>query len=178
MTNKPVLRCCAGCEFHLGMLFAQAEGLVRSSWPAKLTGALAALANFAVNDLFSGLLLIFMASSTWDYFLGRRAAAHEGKFDSRASYNGLVAKMSGVVILLLIRLVEYWALRHDLLDILRLGGEIPSGIISTGFVAIALYDQWKSIAKNHERLGKPLPFAGAVESVIGRIRVRKPETKP
>jgi hypothetical protein len=126
-----------------------------ATW-AKASAAIGAAAQYAYHDAFLGALVFVIVSGVADYIVGVRAARLTGVYDVQLAHRGALGKISGLLLLLLVRSFEHY---------LYLQGLTPNtrGIMATA-IAISLFAvDLQSIAHHREEMGaQPIPVLGRV----------------
>lgn len=107
-------------------------------------------------DWLIGLLPIWLLASAADFYYGVRASKKELIFyDSVRATTGVHVKVSGLILVLIIRLLELWL---SSFNIANTKGALSVALLFT-FVAIDI----ESIARNRERLGAgPIPILSGI----------------
>lgn len=111
------------------------------------------------HDMFAGALVLVLISALFDYWIGVKAAKFKGLYDSHRAHAGVSSKMSGILLLMMIRLAEFWGGQHVLLN--------TKGAIATA-VAISLFAvDVQSISHHREEMGaSPIPVLGRVIALL------------
>src|SRR5690625_6429355 len=74
----------------------------------KVAGAIYGLLGWLIDPVFWLGLLLLAGLGAWDWILGTRLAALRDEYDGDRAYNGLLSKLTGVVLVVGLRaLVEY-----------------------------------------------------------------------
>lgn len=117
----------------------------------KVVAALAAVYQYLRTDAFSGALLLVVAVGIVDYWLGVKAAKSTKTFDPVIAHRGAMGKISGVLLLFLIRILEGF--------IQAQGWGNTKGAAATA-IAISLFAvDLQSIAHHREEFGaQPIPL--------------------
>lgn len=141
------------------------------SW-AKAMAGIGALAQYAYHDAFVGALLFVIVSGIVDYIVGVRAARLTGTYDVQVAHRGALGKISGLLLLLLVRSFEHYLFLQGLTPNTR-------GIMATA-IAISLFAvDLQSIAHHREELGaQPIPVLGAVLGWIQKFAASKVPPDP
>ena len=147
-------------------------------------GLLAAFASLLLCDLFFGFLVFALIPATiGDFYFGAVVARLSDRYDSVEANKGWNGKLAGILLLCLVRSVEWWASQHQLGDLLAAampgtGGD-THGAVAT-LLAVGLFGaEIESIENHRTRLGAgPIPgifhLARALRRVwVGRIPVSK-----
>ncbi len=102
------------------------------------------------GDAFTSLLALIVLIAAADYYYGTKAARFAGQFSPHLAQRGWHGKMSGLVLLLGIRLFEGWAASAHLVD--------SNGGIATALGIALLTVDLQSIAHHRETFGAtPIP---------------------
>lgn len=127
--------------------------------------ALAALYQYLRTDAFSGALLLVVFIGIVDYWLGVKAAKAKGLYDSAIAHSGAWGKVSGVVLLFLVRVLEGFVQAQ--------GWATTRGAAATA-IAISLFAvDLQSIAHHREEFGaQPIPLLGAFLDWLQRLLAR------
>src|SRR5689334_10466005 len=77
---------------------------------AKVVAAIAAAVQFVITDAFAGAFILVFVAGVADYWIGVKAARAQvpSAYDSAIAHRGWLGKMSGFVLLLLIRALEFY----------------------------------------------------------------------
>jgi hypothetical protein len=134
-------------------------------WGKGLAGV-GALIQYLRTDAFSGALLLVVAVGIVDYWLGVKAAKSTKTFDPVVAHRGAMGKISGVLLLFLVRILEGF--------IQAQGWGNTKGAAATA-IAISLFAvDLQSIAHHREEFGaQPIPVLGAVLAWIQRFATGK-----
>ena len=117
------------------------------SWLAALLGA---GVSYLMTDVFTSALGLIICSSGLDYVVGVRAAKARKAYDPEIAHAGFLSKVSGVALMMLVRMLEDWMMRQDLVNT---GGWIAAALTLSLF-AVDL----ESIQAKREELGsRPIP---------------------
>jgi hypothetical protein len=124
-----------------------------ATW-AKASAAIGALAQYAYHDAFIGALAFVIVSGIADYIVGVKAARLAGAYDVQTAHRGALGKISGLLLLLLVRTFEHYLFLQGLTPNTR-------GVMATA-IAISLFAvDLQSIAHHREELGaQPIPVLG------------------
>lgn len=162
----------SGTRFFLAVPFIRlAEA---PSW-SKALGFIGAMLSYLVYDLFGGFLLVALIPATLaDFYFGtvvakRRDPSDPRYYDPRRSSAGWNGKLAGLLLLMLVRAVEWWAARHGFLDFL--GGD-TNGAIATA-LAVGLFGaELESIEHHRIALGSgPIPGLSHLTALLRRVWV-------
>lgn len=145
------------------VLFSPFDRLEAGGNWAKAMAPIGALAQYAYHDAFIGALAFVIVSGIADYIVGVRAARLTGAYDVQLAHRGALGKISGLLLLLLVRSFEHY---------LYLQGLTPNtrGIMATA-IAISLFAvDLQSIAHHREEMGaQPIPVLGTVLAWLQRL---------
>ncbi len=107
------------------------------------------------GDTFSSLLALIVLLAGADYYYGVKAARLQHRFSPSVAQRGWHGKMSGIVLLLGVRLFEGWAASFGLVN--------SQGGIATALGIALLTVDLQSIAHHREAFGAaPIPLLSAV----------------
>ena len=129
---------------------------------ARAFAAIGAIYQFIRTDAFSGALLLVIAIGIVDYWLGVKAAKSTNSYDPAVAHRGVMGKISGILLLFLIRLIEGFIQAQGLGN--------THGAAATA-IAISLFAvDLQSIAHHREAFGaQPLPILGAILEWIQKL---------
>lgn len=121
-----------------------------------------AIYQFIRTDAFSGALLLVIAIAVVDYWLGVKAAKSTNTYDPVIAHRGVMGKISGILLLFLVRLVEGY------IQVQGLGN--TRGAAATA-IAISLFAvDLQSIAHHREAFGAaPIPVLSSLLAWLQRI---------
>jgi hypothetical protein len=130
----------------------------------EITPALGASAQLLYHDAFFGALILVFFGGIFDFVLGVRVAKlTPGVYSTVVAQRGFYGKVSGILLLLLIRALEHY---------LQLQGIIPNlrGMVATA-VAISLFAvDLQSIAHHREEFGaQRIPILSRLFDWLQRI---------
>jgi hypothetical protein len=112
------------------------------------------------SDRFAGAAALVVLCGVVDYFVGVRAATSQGRYDPRVAHAGAMGKMSGILLLLLVRAVEGWLLAQSFLD--------TKGGIATALAVSLIAVDLQSIAHHRETFGaRPIPV---ISNILGWLQ--------
>lgn len=131
-----------------------------------LGGAAVAAFQALVADAFSPLLLILIASHWLDYRLGCAVAVHvRHNFTEARSYTGRLSKMSGIALLLLIRIAEAWLSGYGFTE--------TGGMVAAALGFGLLIQDVRSIERKRVELGAgPIPGLSAILATLDTLQQR------
>jgi hypothetical protein len=149
------------------------------SWSRAL-GFIGAMGSYLIADLLWGFLLLVLAPATLaDFYFGvaaakRRAAGDPDAFHRARADAGWNAKLATVVLLILIRILEWWAARHGFLNFV---GGTTNGAIATALAVGVFGRELESIDEHRIQLGAgPIPGLSHLTALLRRVWVgRLPE---
>lgn len=124
-----------------------------------LLASLSAVVQYIRADAFLWLLLIVLVVAAIDYLVGSRVAKTQGVYSPERAHAGALGKITGVLLVLIVRGVEDWVTNHApgwLEGIPDSHGALAM-IVAMGLLLVDL----QSIAKHREALGAaPIPVLG------------------
>lgn len=121
----------------------------RLSGDEAASGMLFGVLGFLVDPVFWVGVLLLALFSAWDWLLGTRLAVWRREYDGDRAYNGILSKMSGVFVVVGLRVfVEY----------LRASGvpmpaEMTVGIAGAVLNSVLIVSEVKSIGEKQVQLG-------------------------
>lgn len=123
------------------------------------------------GDAFSTLLVLIVLIAGYDYYCGVKSARLAKMFDPVLASRGWHGKMSGLVLLLGIRVFEGWAAASHLVD--------SKGGIATALGIALLTVDLQSIAHHREGFGAaPIPIlSNILEWMRGIVAVKAPPSR-
>lgn len=127
-----------------------------------LGGGAGAVVALVMPDAFSWMFLLLAVSNLADWVLGRHAARAQDRYDRTKSRNGLYSKASQMVVLLILRTLEF---------VLTLIG-LPStlGLASAAIALALIVEDIESIERHGIALGGgPIPGLSAALSKIRAV---------
>jgi phage-related holin len=132
----------------------------------KMLGALLAVWHYVTHDLFGGVLFLVFITGAADYLFGVRAAKHAGTYDPRIAHAGFIGKLSGMVLIFILRFFEHWASTNSLID--------TKGALSIA-LAISLFAvDLQSIAHHRESFGaRPIPVLSNILSWLQALASKR-----
>lgn len=124
------------------------------------------------GDAFTTLLLLIVSVAGCDYYYGTKAAYLNGQFSPQMARRGWHGKMSGIVLLLAVRLFEGWASLAHYVD--------SRGSVATLLGIALLSVDLQSIAHHREAFGAaPIPVLGPILAWMRTIGpIREPSASP
>lgn len=131
------------------------ERALEVPWWGKVGAIAAATTQYVVTDMFGGALILVFAAMTVDYGVGVTAAKRLGKYEPRLAQQGAMGKITGLLLLILLRLFEAYAHAQGVID--------TRGGLATA-VAIGLFTvDLQSIAHHRESFGAaPIPVLSKI----------------
>lgn len=148
----------------LGSLVAPIQRLRNGGLPdwSHFWAILGAGFQFVLQDAFVPLLGLVIVASYADWHYGVRAAERAGTFDADVSRFGRDGKIAGVLILLLVWCVEWWAATYTPID------TRGAGAVALGIWTVAA--ELRSLNNHREALGsEPWPFLDRVLRLLREI---------
>lgn len=114
------------------------------------------------GDAFSALLGIIIVVGVADFYYGVKSAKLHGRFNPTLAQRGVHGKMSGIVLLLAVRLFEGWTAGYAIVD--------SEGAVATALGIALLSVDLQSIAHHRESFGAtPIPILSAVLAWMQRV---------
>lgn len=149
------------------VLFSPWERIESSPAWAKAFGLSAGVLQYVRNDAFLSALCMVFVIGIVDYILGVKAARMTKSYDPVIAHRGAMGKLSGLILICLIRMVEHF---------LFIQGLVPAthGMVATA-AAISLFAiDLQSIAHHREEFGaQPIPVFGTVFAWLQRLATSK-----
>lgn len=131
------------------VLLSPFERLRHASAEDVTLGVTAAIFGFLWDPLFwVGFGILFLLNG-WDYLLGVRIAYSRDEFVGHRAFNGALSKITGLLLLFTLRVVEAWAPLAGL----TVGGIETGGMIATGATAVLILVEVHSIDQHARELG-------------------------
>ena len=132
-----------------------------------IVATIAAVWQAAVHDLFASSLVIVLIAGVADYCVGVKAARHAGHpYNARVAHAGVMGKISGVILLFLLRLVEWWASTHGLVE--------TNGAVATAVAVSLVCVDLQSIATHRESFGaRPIPVLSQVLTWLQQLALSR-----
>lgn len=144
------------------------------SWSRAL-GLAGGVASFFLYDLFASFMLLLVVPATLsDFYFGvtaakRRTADDPGAYQRARADAGWNAKLATIVLLVLIRALEYWAELHGFPGIL---GGTTNGAIATALAVGVFGGELESIDAHRIQLGAgPIPGLSHLTGLLRRVWV-------
>lgn len=157
--------------YALGPVAASFARLAEVNGIGWLAGVVAAGASALIHDLFGFLFLLCVSASMADYHWGKRVVRHleatnpgRVRYDPALAQLGWQSKMVGLLVLLLIRAFEWWALHHSIPDI--------PGLMSVLVGVAYLKHELDSMDANSQRVGKRIPGVTHILRILDSIESR------
>lgn len=124
------------------------------------------------GDAFTTLLLLIVGVAACDYYYGTKAAFLNDRFSPQMARRGWHGKMSGIVLLLAVRLFEGWASLAHYVD--------SRGSVATLLGIALLSVDLQSIAHHREAFGAaPLPVLGPILAWMRSLGpIKEPSLSP
>lgn len=149
----------------LGIFAAPFLRIWESPLYAKLLAGVYGLAGLIRSDILFWVLLSLFVATLWDTLLGRAAAVSRSeKIDPDIARAGYLTKVTGFVLIGLVRMTEQWGMEHQIP-----GLELTHGALAAGVTVALLLMEVESIEANRVELGaRPIP---AISAFIRSMRV-------
>jgi hypothetical protein len=142
------------------------DRLASASPEIQVGAMLIAAIQWVARDLFAGALMLVIFAGVSDYLLGGRIARMKGEWNGNAARNGVVGKMSGVFLCLLIRFFEAWLAQQADLN--------THGAVATGLAVSLFAVEVQSIAFHRESVGaRPIPILSSILDWMQRMAGNK-----
>ena len=140
----------------LSVFYSPLERIDSSSNWAKAFGFLAGAYQYIRNDAFLSALVLVALIGVVDYVLGIKAARSKGiPWNRDVAYRGAMGKISGLILLGLLRTVEHWLYLQAIVPHTR-------GMFATAIAISLVAIDLQSIAQHRETFGaQPIPVLGA-----------------
>jgi hypothetical protein len=151
----------------LGSLVAPVQRLRHGGLPdwSHFWAVLAASVQFLLQEAFVPLLVLVLVASYADWHYGVRASERSGEFDADVARFGRDGKIAGILILLLVWCVEWWAATYTGIDT-RGAGAVALGVWT-------LAAELRSLNNHREALGsQSWPFLDRVLRLLREIPER------
>lgn len=159
---------------------APAERVIDAPLYAKFLATLYALASMIRADILFLVLVALILANIWDTIVGRAAASKRGEpVDPNLARAGFLTKVSGIVMVLLVRVLEHWAETSQIV-----GLEHSRGALAAAATVTLLLMEFESIESHRITLGaRPspwlTPFLRFMRAVEARLLVAfNPPTPP
>lgn len=124
------------------------------AWGKELA-VLGSIVQFIRHDTFTGALLLLFGSSVIDYIIGVKVAKIEGSYMPIVAHRGMMEKITGLILVLILRAFEHFLELQDVLN--------TRGILSSGVALSLLAVEIQSIAHHREILGgRPIPILSTI----------------
>lgn len=128
-------------------------------------GVIGSVLTYLVTDLFTSALFLIAASGCVDYMLGIRIAKARKVYDPAIAHAGVISKISGIAIMMLARMAEYWMMNAGVVN--------TRGMIAAGLTLSLFAVDLDGIQAKREQLGaRPIPglskFTHFLNSIIER----------
>lgn len=147
---------------------------------AKVTSVIAGIASLVWGNLFWSFLVVGLAPATIaDFYFGSHAAHVRSEYDANRASRGWNAKLAGVIELILVYTLEWWATQHGLAHLFGVTVQ-TNGAIAT-ILAVGLFGkELDSIEHHRTQMGAgPIPGLSQVTALLRRVWVgRIPDSKP
>lgn len=119
------------------------------------------------GDAFSSLLALIVFVGAADYYYGVKSARLRERFSPTLAQRGVHGKMSGILLLLAVRLFEGWAASYAIVD--------SEGAVATALGIALLSVDLQSIAHHRESFGAtPIPVLSGVLAWMRGLGAARP----
>jgi hypothetical protein len=124
------------------------------------------------SSVFGGALALVLLTSVLDYIVGVKAAKVMGRYQPGIAHAGAMGKITGVLLLLIVRLFEGWVSATGFLE--------TRGGIATALAVSLIAVDFQSIAHHRETFGaRPIPFLSSLVAWMQNAAAGKlPPTTP
>lgn len=148
------------------VIFAPIDRILEAPIYSKLAGLLTAAFSVITGDIVFLVLIGLAFCNAWDFIMGREAAKRRGEpVNSDTARAGALTKFSGIVLVLIVRLLEAWGTRFDISVLSSTNGAIAAGFC----VTLILFDL-ESIEGHRVELGaRPIPMLSQLMSVMRKV---------
>lgn len=143
-------------DYRLVDVLASPVDRIQSTPPwAWCVGACAAAFQLVKEEAFVGAIMLVFIVGVFDYVVGVKAARMNREYNSDIARAGAMGKMSGLILLLLLWLIEHWI---RVIGVIDTGGMVATAV-AVSLIAVDL----QSIAHHRESFGaKPIPVLSQV----------------
>jgi phage-related holin len=149
----------AGEQF-LQAIAAPVDRLLDMPAWAQLLALLGGVAQFVEHDTFGGALAMVLFSGIVDYWCGVKAARFLGVYDPKMAHAGAMGKITGILLLLIMRLMEHLVFTEGLIN--------THGALATSIGVSLILVDLQSISHHRETFGAtPIPV---VSKGLGVVR--------
>lgn len=150
------------------VLTAPVQRLMNTSLGERIFGVISAIIGFLLTDAFTLVTMLLVASGTADTIYGRALHKQLDNYDQQKAEIGLLSKVMGIVMVLLIRGFEGWWSRVIVDG--PFDGWHTAGFLSMAVAVTLFVHDLKSIQEKRVRFGQPpLPVLTQVLNVLDRI---------
>lgn len=147
---------------------APRQRLMNTSMGERIIGVLSAFVGFLLTDAFMFVTLLLVASGTADTIYGRALHKKLDNYDQLTAEIGLLSKVMGIVMVLLIRGFEGWWSRVIVNG--PFDGWHTAGFLSMSIAVTLFVHDLKSIQEKRIRFGQPpLPVLTQVLKLLDTI---------
>lgn len=115
----------------------------------KTTSVLFGMLSFMVDPVFWVGIMILALFSAWDWLLGTRLAVWRREYDGDRAYNGLLSKMTGVFVVVGLRLFVEWLRASGV----PMPAEMTVGVAGAVLTSALIVSEVKSIGEKQVQLG-------------------------
>jgi len=141
------------------------------NWDGRVAGIVGTVFQFMWSDFFVWALVILLVSHVYDWLYGRLIAKANDEFDQVKSTLGLHSKIASVVIVFLVRLMEFAALNAGLVN--------TQGILAAGITMLLVVEDIHSIEAKRIRSGAgPIPMLSKALNVVEKALEKWMPTEP
>lgn len=134
------------------------------SW-GRIFAVAGACLTYLVTDVFTTALFLIVASGAFDYMLGVRAARIRKAYDAQIAHAGFVSKISGVALMMLVRMLEAWLTQAGIVE--------TRGMIAAGLTLSLFAVDLTSIQDKRVELGgRPIPGLSSLTTFLNGIITR------
>lgn len=146
----------------IDVLMSPVERLVTAPPWAWCVGMCATAFQVLSKDIFSGAIILVFIVGIVDYLFGFKAAKLRGDYQPSLAHAGAMGKISGLILLLVLRLIEGWLWLTNIID--------TGGIVATAVAVSLIAVDIQSIAHHRESFGaKPIPVLSQALAWIQNI---------
>ncbi len=146
----------------IGVVLSPLERLGEVPVWGRIIALLLALCQFVATDAFGSAIAIVLLASVVDYCVGAYAAKARGEWKPELARSGAMGKVSGLGLLVLIRILEWFASAQGLIES---NGALAT-LVAVSLIAVDL----QSIAHHRESFGaRPIPFLSALFKWIEQL---------
>jgi hypothetical protein len=114
----------------------------------RTVGVLIGLFGFLADPIFWGGLGLLAFFGAWDWILGTRIAVWRDEYDGARAYNGILSKLTGLILVFGFRALSGWAALAGIMP-----AEAVAGVIGSAATAGLILAEIKSIGGKQVELG-------------------------